>query len=117
MTREQWRIHLDVSGWLTICNMILINSQQNFVYLKNNIQFYTTETMRHVYEAMDAMKKKYIFLCVCVCVCVCARKRVALPSMQSACVLYCHLRPLCLHIIFRHYLIKGTIFEKKKTCY
>jgi hypothetical protein len=27
--------------------------------------------------------------------------------------LYCHLRPLWLHHIFRHYLISGTIFEKK----
>ena len=34
---------------------------------------------------------------------------------------YCHLRPLWLHHIFRHYLINGTIFGKKvtehKTCF
>ena len=35
--------------------------------------------------------------------------------MQRACVvLYCHLWPVWLHHSFRHYLIKGTIFEKKK---
>jgi hypothetical protein len=27
---------------------------------------------------------------------------------------YCRLRPATLHNIFPHYLIKGTIFEKKK---
>jgi hypothetical protein len=62
--------------------------------------------------------------CVCVCVCVFGGGRVALPSMQSACaVLHCHLWPLCLHSIFRHYLtceIKSRIamakdeFNKKK---
>ena len=35
--------------------------------------------------------------------------------MQSACaVLYCHLWPVRLYIIFPNYLINGTIFEKKK---
>jgi hypothetical protein len=34
--------------------------------------------------------------------------------MQSACaVLYCHLWAVWLYHIFPHYLIKGTIFEKK----
>jgi hypothetical protein len=34
--------------------------------------------------------------------------------MQSACaVLYCHLWPVWLYHIFPHYLINGTIFEKK----
>ena len=39
--------------------------------------------------------------------CVCLRNPVCttLP--------YCHLRPLWLHHVFRHYLINGTIFGKK----
>ena len=37
-----------------------------------------------------------------------------LLRMQSTCVvLYCHLRPLWLHHNFPHYLVNGTIFEKK----
>jgi hypothetical protein len=35
--------------------------------------------------------------------------------MQSGCaVLYCHLWTVRLYHIFPHYLINGTIFEKKK---
>ena len=35
--------------------------------------------------------------------------------MHSTCaVLYCHLWPVCVYHIFPHYLINGTIFEKKK---
>jgi len=39
----------------------------------------------------------------------------ALPSrQQSACaLLYCHLLPVRLYLILLHYLINGTIFEKK----
>jgi hypothetical protein len=61
-------------------------------------------------------------VCVRAYVCVgassyaCAPAGVALPSMQSACsVLYCHLRPLWLHQIFRHCLINRTIFGEKVT--
>jgi hypothetical protein len=35
-----------------------------------------------------------------------------LSSTQCACSLYCHVRPLCLFIIFTFYLINGTIFGK-----
>ena len=37
-----------------------------------------------------------------------------LSSMQCACsVLYCHLCSVCLHHVFPHYLMKGTIFGQK----
>jgi hypothetical protein len=80
--------------------------------------------------------KCYIFLCVCVWGGVCARTcsrvgeymrvRVGGCTCSGMCFLvcsltyppcnpppYCHLRPLWLHHIFRHYLINGTIFGKK----
>jgi hypothetical protein len=59
--------------------------------------------------------KHYMFVCVCARVDVRARGRVharvqpSLSSMQRVCVI---LWPLWLHI-FRHYLIKGTIFGKE----
>ena len=63
---------------------------------------------------------KVLHISVCVCVCVVVGAGVCL----RACKLtkptynappYYHLRPLWLHHIFRHYLIKGTIFGKKVT--
>jgi len=51
-----------------------------------------------------------IILSRCVCVCV-----FLLSIMQSACsALYCHMWPVRLYHVFPHYLIKSTIFEKKK---
>jgi len=47
--------------------------------------------------------------CVCVCVCVFA------ALVISAHAPYCHLCPAPLYNIFPHYLINGTIFEKKVT--
>jgi hypothetical protein len=34
--------------------------------------------------------------------------------MQSACEIFCHLRHVWLYYIFPHYVINGTILEKKK---
>ena len=63
--------------------------------------------------------------CMRVLACVSARVGVDALARACACVYvylltqhvahapYCHLRPLWLHRIFRHYLINGTIFGKK----
>jgi hypothetical protein len=43
------------------------------------------------------------------------RLQPQLFCIKSACaLLYCHLWPLWLYHIFSHYLLKGTLFEKKK---
>jgi hypothetical protein len=82
-------------------------------------------TLRHV----RGKAINITYLCVCVCVRSCVRKR---GSMQGVCmrvracmysclsntkrvcaILWCHLWPLWLHHIFRHYLINGAIFGKK----
>jgi hypothetical protein len=44
--------------------------------------------------------------------CECVRER-AYARVCNAYASYCHLRPLWLHHIFRHYLINGTILGKK----
>jgi hypothetical protein len=49
-------------------------------------------------------------VCVCVCVCVCSLRYPACNAHAP----YCHLWPTPLYKIFPHYLIKGTIFDKKK---
>ena len=61
----------------------------------------------------------YIFVCVCVCVWVggCTGAGIyfrACSITNPACNAppYCHLRPVWLRHMFRHYLINGTIFEK-----
>ena len=50
-----------------------------------------------------------IAYCVCVCVCVCS---LSCPACNARAP-YCHLWPAPLFIIFPHFLIYGTIFEKK----
>jgi hypothetical protein len=66
--------------------------------------------------------KYYLLGCVCVCVCVCSCGYTGAGLCLRACSLhnpacnapsYCHLWPLWLHQILRHYLINGTIFGKK----
>jgi hypothetical protein len=67
-----------------------------------------------------------VYVCVCVLACmrdyVCGCKCKSAGMCLRACILtytpynalpYCHLRPLWFHHIFRHFLIKGTIFGKK----
>jgi len=46
----------------------------------------------------------------CECVCVCSLRYPACNAPAQ----YCHLWPVRLYNCFTHYLIKGTIFEKKK---
>jgi hypothetical protein len=65
-------------------------------------------------------KQYYIFLCVCVCVCVCVCGCAGVcvhacshTSPAGNAPPYCHLRPLWLHHIFRHYLLNGTVFGKR----
>jgi len=53
----------------------------------------------------------YIYICVCVCVCVCVCSLSQPPCKARA--PYCHLWPAPLYNIFPHYLINGTVFEKK----
>jgi hypothetical protein len=81
-----------------------------------------------------AVSITYLSLCVCVCVRACARARGCvcewvmggrgrvhalasvypfLSSMQCVCDIFWHPIPLWLYSIFQHYLINGTIFEKK----
>ena len=100
-------------------------------------------TLRHVHETIVAMEMQYyILLCVyvwgggdaparvlsacanmraAVCDCGCTGAGVCLRSCSlttAACnayAPYCHLRPVWLYHIFRHCLINGTIFEKKKS--
>jgi hypothetical protein len=50
-----------------------------------------------------------VWVCVCVSVCMCS---LSFPAFNAHSP-YCHLWPAPLYNIFPHYLIKGTIFEKK----
>ena len=68
--------------------------------------------------AVEKLNVLYISVCVCVCVGGCTGVGVCL----RACILnypvcnaltHCHLWPLWLHHIIRHYLVNGTIFGKK----
>jgi hypothetical protein len=77
-------------------------------------------TMRRVHAKLMLWKSKkyYIFLCARVCVCACVGVWVCGWMWVCACGYtgapsYCHLQPLWLHKIFRHYLVKGMIFVKK----
>jgi hypothetical protein len=47
---------------------------------------------------------------VCVCICILA---LIIQHYLFCNVLYCHLWPVWLYHTFLHYLINGTIFEKK----
>jgi hypothetical protein len=66
-------------------------------------------------RATVAVEKQWVShnLCVCVCSLRC--------TVSNAHALYCHLWPASLYNIFRHYLLNGTIFEKryptKKMCF
>jgi hypothetical protein len=73
-------------------------------------------TLRRIHETIVAVEKQHIGLCVHACVCV---RACGYPGAWAcACELRAyglaiHLWPLCLHHIFRHYLINGAIFGKK----
>ena len=66
-------------------------------------------TLRPVRTGTVAVGKQYYILRVCVCVCVCS---LSYPACNAHAP-YCHLWPPRLYYIFPHYLINGTIFEKK----
>ena len=63
--------------------------------------------------------KYHIFRCVCVRGCGCRGAGVCLRACSitnpacNAHAPYCHLGPLWLHFIFRHYLSNSTIFGKR----
>ena len=65
-------------------------------------------TMRHVLTPIVAVEEKLILRTVIVCVC---GRRYPACNAQAP---HCHLWPLRFCIIYPHYLINGTIFEKKK---
>jgi hypothetical protein len=71
--------------------------------------------MRHVCATIVVVGKQWVLhnLCVCVCVCVCFCS-LSYPTCNAHAP-YCHLWPALLYNIFPHYLINGTIFEKKAT--
>ena len=96
---------------------------------KQDRQYTCNATLTHVRESLFPWKsnKYQIFVCVfarlgtcmreCGCpgawACACACARVALlTSMQRVYAISCRFRPLCLHLIFRHYLTNGTIVER-----
>ena len=100
-------------------------------YTQQDRQCTDNVTFRRVRKTIVACKSNKLHISVCVCVRTCVRTcmRVWCGSMgtgvclRRACSLtnpvcnappYCHLRALWLHHIFRHYLINGTIFKKKK---
>jgi hypothetical protein len=68
-------------------------------------------TLRHVSESFLPWKSnRYYILYVCARACM----QPCWSSMQRVgAILWRRLWPLWLHHIFRHYLINGTIFEKK----
>jgi len=78
-------------------------------------------TLRRVRATIVAVEKQYYTTCVCVCVCVrvcvCVCVCVCICSLRypacNAYAPYCHLCPTTLYKLFTHYLINGTIFEKK----
>jgi hypothetical protein len=83
-------------------------------------------TLRRVRESLLPWKRNnntYLSVGVCACACarVCGRGCMGTDGCLRVCSLtnlacnaqpYCHLRPLWLHRIFRHYVINGTIFGK-----
>jgi len=63
-------------------------------------------TLRHICVTIVAVESnKYYIFWVCVC-------SLSYPRYKVH-VLYCYLWPVWLYIIFPHYLINGTILEKK----
>ena len=88
-------------------------------------------TLRSVRETIVAVERSVTYCCVCACAwmraCVCVNASVCVCMRAGVCLRACRLTyPVChakapyclrlsrLHHIFRHYLINGTIFVKKK---
>jgi hypothetical protein len=70
-------------------------------------QFTNNVKLRHVRTTMVAVERQWILHIVRVCVC-----SLKYPACNAHAP-YCHLWPTRLYKIFPHYLINGTIFEKK----
>ena len=51
-----------------------------------------------------------VCVCECVCVCVCVALLIQHAMLMRRIIMW----PVRFYIVFPHYLIKGTIFEKKK---
>ena len=102
----------------------------------NSHSLYYNVTLLRVRVTIVAVEKQYP-LHISVCVRACARAHgwgrayacrcpevflYAYSLNYPACngPPYCHLQPVCLHHVFRHYIINGTILEKndteRKTC-
>ena len=88
-----------------MCRAVFLSKSQQDRQCTYNV------TWRRFRATIVALEKQWLIHDLCVCVCVCVF--VAL-SIQHAMRMRRHLWPSPLYNIFPHYLIKGTIFEKKK---
>jgi hypothetical protein len=73
--------------------------------------------MQRAYNVTLSGIHETIVVCMCVCVCVCVDvgasvclRGCSLTNPAFNALPFCHPRPLLLHHIFRHCLMKGTIF-------
>ena len=119
------RMNMNYSGGLERSRLYFIGSSVTaFAWKDSDKQCTYNVTMTHFHETIAVVKrnKYYIFVCLCVYVCVRAWVWVQGAVMcLRACSLtnpawnappYCHLRSLCLCLMFRHYLINGTTFAQ-----
>ena len=96
---------------LLYCVAVLHHILSFFTYTnKQHRQCRYNVTTRRVHETIVAVEKHQVQYYILACVCV-HRCSLTYPARKAP--PYCHLRPLWLHHIFRHYLINGTIFGKR----
>ena len=97
--------HWFISWWI---NKTLIISRRTVRMWKKYRRRKYNVTLGRVRAAIVVVEKQWVLHSLSVYIC-----RLWYPT-RNAHAPYCHLWPTSLYNIFPHFLIKGTIFEKKK---
>ena len=100
--------HWCISWWI---NKTLIISRRTVRMWKKYRRRKYNVTLGRVRAAIVVVEKQWVLHSLSVYIC-----RLWYPT-RNAHAPYCHLWPTSLYNIFPHFLIKGTIFEKKKLLY
>jgi hypothetical protein len=103
-------------AWSAVMNTGIRTDSHEGVYIYRNTEAHSQNHCCHG----KAINITYFHAHICVCVCVCVRTGTGmclcvcnLTNPPCNTPSYCHLQPLWLYHIFRHYLINGTIFGKQ----